>query len=252
MYNYKENWIRLPLKTGNNFREIGGYPGEDGKMIQWHRFVRASSTSRLSGEDIEFLKGYGVVADIDLRSPEEAEGSKDLLAGMDWVDYRILSLSGCREVHTDNLAYQSLTLSIAKLYVRDMIEQHDAIRSIFEYIAHAPKGCILFHCHAGKDRTGILAMLLMYLAGADHEDCMTNYEQSYSNLRRGNLRSHLVNSEDEDYAEFLFSRPDTILQCLRYIDAKYAGVFPYLLDCGISEADILKVKSRLLDEDYTV
>ncbi len=249
MYDCTLNWTRLPLENGNNFREIGGYPGDDEKIIRYHRFVRASSTSSLTDDDIAFLKGYGVVADIDLRSKAEIASSPDRLNGVDGIEYRVIPFSGNQPVDTDNLAYQRLTLSISKLYVREMIEQTDAVRDIFNYIAHAPEGCILFHCHAGKDRTGVLAMLLMYLAGADKEDCMSNYEQSYSNLRRGNIFyvSHLMDPGDEDSAEFLFSRPDTIMECYEFIENKYAGVLPYLYDCGVSEQDILKVKSRLLD-----
>ncbi len=248
-YDPSLNWQRLPLSGGNNFREIGGYPTEDGRMIRYHRFIRASSTSHLTEEDIAFLKEFGVVADIDLRSEGEAASSPDRLAGVEGIDYRIIPFAGKARVDTDNLAYQSITLSMTKLYVRDMIEQHAAVKAIFDYIAKAPEGCILFHCHAGKDRTGILAMLLMYLAGADREDCMTNYEQSFSNLRRGSVffASHLANQDDPDFTEFLYSKPDTILQVYEFIERKYAGILPYLLDCGIEWDDIMAVKSRLLD-----
>ena len=249
-YNPDLNWVRLPLTHGNNFRELGGYPAEDGRMIKYHRFIRASSTSHLDEEDIAFLRAYGVVADIDLRSEAECYASPDKMNNTDGILYKIIPFSGDMKVDTDNLAYQQVTLSMAKLYIRDMIEQHEAIRNIFTFIAHAPEGCILFHCHAGKDHTGILAMLLMYLAGADKEDCMTNYEQSFSNLRRGSIffASHLANQSDPDYSEFLYSKPDTILQVYEFIERKYAGIMPYLLDCGVSWDDIQLVKSRLLDD----
>ena len=127
MYDCTLNWTRLPLENGNNFREIGGYPGDDEKIIRYHRFVRASSTSSLTGNDIAFLKGYGVVADIDLRSKAEIASSPDRLNGVEGIEYRVLPFSGNQPVDTDNLAYQRLTLSISKLYVREMIEQTDAV-----------------------------------------------------------------------------------------------------------------------------
>lgn len=106
---------------------------------------------------------------------------------------------------------------------------------------------MLFHCSAGKDRTGVLAMLLMSLAGADRHDCMTNYAQSYTNLcRKPEFANINLNEEYANYGRLMYSEPETIGECYDLMMERYGSTENYLKSCGLKEEQIERIKERLL------
>ncbi len=144
--------------------------------------------------------------------------------------------------------YWDMELGLGKLYA-SMLANKELVKEIFEAVAQAPEGCVLFHCTVGKDRTGVMAMLLMSLAGADKEDCMTNYAQSYTNLCRKPEFAYISQSKEyAKYASMLYSVPETIGECYDFMMEKYGSTEAYLKDCGLSEEQIEKIKKRLIGE----
>ena len=67
----------LPIKSGFNFRELGGYKTKTGEAIKYQKILRSSGLFRLSNEDLSFLSDYGVKNVVDFRSPEEKRGEPD-------------------------------------------------------------------------------------------------------------------------------------------------------------------------------
>jgi len=72
----------LEVKNGFNFRDIGGYPTNDGKMIKMHKAVRSGMLNPLSDDDLNYLNEYGVRVDVDFRSPSEQEEYPDKVPSM--------------------------------------------------------------------------------------------------------------------------------------------------------------------------
>lgn len=243
---YEKNWVRLPLEQAYNVRELGGYPVAGGGQTAYHRFLRADDISTLTDKDVAFLLSYGVRMVIDLRSPGEAEQSPDRLRGLDQVEYVQIPFLGKNVADVTQINASDVELGLDALYV-SMLKNQELTKEIFEAIEQAPEGCILFHCSAGKDRTGVLAMLLMSLAGADRQDCMTNYAQSFINLTRNPQIPRL--SKIPEYAKYealMFSLPETIGSCYDFIMEQYGSTQRYLADCGLSGETLEKVKRRLL------
>lgn len=71
MYDYTADYVRLPISSVKNVREIGGYPTKDGGMTQWHRVFACRRYDGITEEDRSFLLGYGLTTVIDLRSADE-------------------------------------------------------------------------------------------------------------------------------------------------------------------------------------
>src|SRR5690606_18188190 len=107
-------------------------------------------------------------------------------------------------------------------------------------IYHAKEGCVLFHCRVGKDRTGVLAMLLLGLAGVEKKDIVANYEVSYTKLESlHDVESTLPNN-------YLYSIPEYIMQGINYIMDNYNSYENYLLSTGLTEEILTQIRKRLV------
>ena len=236
-------WQRLPLEGVVNTRELGGFPTVGGGRTHFHRFLRSDALVGATPADVEFLRNYGVRSVLDLRGPQEVEQRPDVFMGDDVVCANISPF----EV---NMAGTEMQESVPASWVYDRIfENRDAWRRIFEFIATAPEGCVLFHCAVGKDRTGILAALIMLLAGCDRWDVLTSYMPSRVNLMRLPFFNEFwgMDCSDEE-REHYDSRIETLEHWLGRLDAEFKGnVWAYLDWCGVSRETMEAVRSRLLD-----
>ena len=247
---YEQNWVRLPLEKAYNVRELGGYPTASGIQTAYHRFLRADDTSTLTQADIDFLLGYGVRTVIDLRSDKEAADLQDPFMTMEGIRYVQIPYLGRDLTDATQMQSSDLEKGLAVLY-RSILQNQSLTKEIFEVIADTEEGCVLFHCTVGKDRTGVLAMLLMSLAGADRQDCIANYEQTFSNLCRKPGFLHMVN-ECKKYKmeEMLYSRPETMANCYDWLMDTYGSTEAYLRDCGLSEETMDIVRRRMFALPY--
>ncbi len=253
MQDYERNWVRLPLEKAYNVREIGGYPLKDGGQTAYHRFLRADDISQLSDNDVNFLLNYGVNFVLDLRSEWEATRMPDKLIEQPCVGYARVALFGRDLSRTSQNSSKDVKKGLDGFYL-SMVKNKQAIIEIFEEIANAPEGCILFHCYAGKDRTGVLAMLLMSLAGVGRGDCLTNYIQSYLNLSQkpdyiDNSVERMPEELKEEAKLMMKSQPEALIPVYDYVMDNYGSTEAYLLECGLTSEQITKVKKRIIAED---
>lgn len=244
MKNAKLNWVRLPLEGAENCRELGGYNSQYGEQTKWHSFLRSNDMSKLTQEDISFLKEYGVKTVIDLRGEDELQTHKNLLANEDFCEYHNIPLIA-EQVTTMNFSYENIFMG--DFYVQ-LLEKNEAVKRIFDCIAAADEGCIIFHCAAGKDRTGILAMLLLGLAGVEKKDILSNYEVTYTNLE--SIQELAVLNKETKYKdipkEVMYSKSEYIQSALDHILNNYGSVKQYLVNNGVGQEVIERVKGRLL------
>ena len=143
---------RIRLGKMLNLRDLGGYPASGGKTTRWGRMLRGDNPAGLSQADRDWLLERGITTVIDLRSPAEMEKLPDELAGQPGFAYRHLPLSGGVKLpHEEEL--------VGWGYFQ-ILERKEEVRAVLAAIADAPGG-VLFHCMAGKDRTGCVAALLL-------------------------------------------------------------------------------------------
>lgn len=178
--------IILPLKTVRNPRDLGGYRGFSGRKIKKGRLLRSGKISGLSIHDQKFLQRYGLRKVIDLRSPLESKQTPD----PDIPGVAHLNLSLSEEDNTqggsNNLAhmltvyrrdqYAGFTM-MCRRYRQQVTKKHarQTLRQILLVLAHNPEGAILYHCSEGKDRTGIVTMIILYVLGVDLETIRQDY-----------------------------------------------------------------------------
>ena len=160
----------LKVPGVENARDLGGIPTAGG-LTAYHRYLRCGSTSSLSKSDVQALRAYGVSVVVDLRSKEEVAASPDSLAHRIGVRYRNIPLYS-RNIHDPKLERPGDDigeLSFMRSAYLSMLANRDAVRDIMLFMAPAKHDeCVLFHCAAGMDRTGVVAKgdpdLLVHLA----------------------------------------------------------------------------------------
>ena len=175
---------QLPFAGGNNFRELGGYEADEGKHVKWGQIWRGIPTGALTGEaDRKLLDSLGLRLILDLRSSAEAKKDPDYLPD----GARLVQICGlCAEDGTEidfspgdieKLIGTAPQEDPVRLMYRRMLTGNKAYRELFRAL-EAGETPILFHCSAGKDRTGVAAMLILLALGASDEVICADFEQT--------------------------------------------------------------------------
>lgn len=167
----------LPLERGSNFRDLGGYPGADGKRVKWGSIYRSGAMPLLSEADYAYLQSLKLHAVIDLRSLEEREVAPTM------VDDR----TGALFIAND---YSAKTMFAALRRKPDgSVDLPDnlygglgnllrpQLRAVFDRLL-AGEGSIVYNCSAGQDRTGIASALILTALGVPREVILADYHLS--------------------------------------------------------------------------
>lgn len=225
--------IRLPLKGAENVRDIGGYVGDDNRVGNFGKFIRANYLKNITIDDNEYLKEFGITDILDLRGEDESILEPDSI-NKDYFTYHRVGL--LTKKFNDNLMYEQENFDMGEGYVL-LLENKTAIKEIFEILAKA-KGGVIYHCTAGKDRTGIVSMLILGLSGVSKKDIIANYEVTYTYL------PVIVNKEV--VTNLIYSKPEYIKKAIEHIEKEYGTYKEYLLSCNIDNEVLEIVKEKYL------
>lgn len=166
-----------------NFRDLGGIPVEGGNTVKAKRILRSGELYGLTDAEKTMLTDeYHLKTIVDLRSgPELTEHPDDTIAGVKYVNLDVM-----KDAHTRNSSLKSLSearsademhmmmRAVYEVLVRDKTAQEGYRKYIEEYLM-LEEGALIFHCFAGKDRTGVAAAIILTLLGADEESIFTDY-----------------------------------------------------------------------------
>ncbi|WP_406233582.1 tyrosine-protein phosphatase [Isoptericola jiangsuensis] len=243
----------IPLQGAWNVRSFAGLQGSHGP-IPATAFVRTADLGRLTEADRDALAAAGVKLDIDLRTADEQAQSPDLLADDDRFAYQRISLMGTEKMDLQKMM-TSFPDSLGEAYVQWLGHSQPQFKQVFQRIAAQQDGAVLFHCTAGKDRTGIIAGLLLDLAGVPKAQIVHNYAISAHYLE-GQPKDSAMNAQimalikqnpeiGRKMAGMAGTAPDNMEQFLAALHSQYGGAEGYLKSIGVSEQEIQQLKVRL-------
>ena len=196
-----------------NARELGGIRLRGGGTSPTGALARCEDADLITDAGWERLRELGYRTVLDLRQP--AERARDTHPRPDWIHVAHVDLDGLDDHPGFWVPYWDTGLVGTPLYyLPHLAELPDRAGAALRTIAHAPAGGVLFHCGAGRDRTGLVALLLLLAVGAEPDDVVDDYLES---IRLGPERS--ANSGQPDMepaiAAFLAERGTTSEQAFR-------------------------------------
>ncbi len=228
-----------------NFRDLGGYVGFGGKITKSDVLYRSDDLSKLSDDDIKIMKDKGIHLVIDLRSVSETKMGDYPLHEHSEFEYINIPLSD--DMNADNAA-DVLPRTMTTLYICIVDEYSSSVSEILKLIAkNAGKGAVVFHCTAGKDRTGVISALILQLNGVSREDIVCDYSQSYTNMKPFfDMMVEPLRKRGISIPEYaLRSDPDFLEKFLDYFEDKYQNAENYMRQIGLTEEEI-KILANIL------
>ena len=167
----------IALEGGSNFRDLGGYPAAGGKTVKWGHIYRSSDIGKLTDADLKTLEARNLAVVCDLRGPQEYQQSPDRLpvgvtrielpAGSENTDTRALFAQMQKASNRDSIMGAFYTkIDHFKAKYKPMFDQ---------LLTLDDSKSLMFHCTAGKDRTGIGAALVLSALGVDRATILNDY-----------------------------------------------------------------------------
>ena len=244
---------RLDWEGCLNVRDLGGHPTEGGGETRAGAVVRADSVRRLTDAGWDALVEYGIRRIVDLRLASELE--EDAPAEVP-VEVEVVHVSFLEDLPLDRqieIFQRWLDAPDDVTATRDgyleMLDMYRAnVAAAVSAVAGSPEGGVLIHCMGGKDRTGLVAALLLRLAGVSVADIAADYGLSAENIKP--LWQQWVEDAGDDGERELRRRlsaspADAMAQVLETLECDHGNVRGYLLDAGVSEGDLERILERL-------
>lgn len=261
---------RLNLKKLNNTRDLGGLPAADGKKLRYGRLIRSGRLYKLPKSTVKKLEEMGVDTVIDMRTEKECQ------------EYPSYPLNGATYYHLPLMCTATRGITHEKSMARTMMEESKRLKNEFgtapEYmmkmyeiilfseepqknlkkffeLAINEEKCMLWHCSAGKDRTGIAAMLLEWVLGVDEQTIIADYVASDRFQRRLRLPQRIglvIAPLPRRFKLFLYAqmkaKPEYVTGAMQSIKDKYGTVEAYFNEAlGIDEKQIQLLKDKYLE-----
>jgi len=249
--------------TELNLRELGGLPTDDGRTVRRGLFYRGSSLVGLSAQERALVDAMGLRFVLDLRAAGEASGKADYLAeGTDYqriggmrfedgseVDFSPEAIAKFEQM--DPNLFEDGTF-MERLYV-NMAFDNPALQTLVEHVASGEVP-VYFHCTAGKDRTGVSALVVNLLLGVTHEAIMgdfllTNeYRRSIIEAVADNLPPDTPPEIIERWQKANGVNESDLLAVMRAIDERYGSVEAYFQgEYGIDGQALAALRDRYLE-----
>ncbi len=232
-----------------NFRDLGGYPSADGRRLRWRRLFRSDALHDLSPADVRVLRDeIGLNEVVDLRSSAERESEGQGLLVEEGIRFHHLPLfdgSGPENPPPTD------AINLADRYCLLAEFAKPVIGRVVTVLAQADAPAV-YHCAAGKDRTGVISAVLLGLLGVRDEVIVADYALSQRNLDAIIARL----SQMEGYRgmleqlppDTLQAEPETMIQLLDRVREKYGSMREYVASAGVATELVERLEAELLEE----
>lgn len=235
----------LPLTGGYNFRDLGGYSTVDGKCIKWGKVFRSDDLYLLTPSDLIYLANIPLFSIVDFRSESEMLQAPDKLPASvkNVYDYPIAPGNLSSAINVSAISAEDadrIMREMNVLFVTDPV-CIDQYRKFFRLLQQEDKTPLLFHCSAGKDRTGMASALFLYSLGVDEDTIMEDY--LLSNEYLGDKYSHHIQAYPALEALFRV-KPSFLRAALDQLKKDHGSVKDFLKN--VLEVDIKKMEKIYL------
>lgn len=249
----------VKLEGSYNFRELGGYEAKDGRRIKSGLLYRSGNLSRLTESDKKVISNLGITNICDLRDDDEIEKHPDpVMEGVKWNhvpiinDEKAIRQAGDLGQFQNELIHSKPGEMLVGLN-RRMVANTTAFERIFRLLLAEPEKPMLFHCMAGKDRTGAVAALLLSALGVDRGVIEADYLYTNNNLDEMQKGFKAIGYTMPDFIDkevvvaLYEARIEYIRAFFDEIELQYSGMESYMLNgIGLTKEELELLRNRLL------
>lgn len=244
----------IKLEGAVNFRDLGGYPTKDGKKVKWGLLYRSAALNSLTQNDINKLASLQIKYDFDFRGPYEVKTAPDKIPS---TTKRISLPAGSENIGDSNYMKNMGNLmksdSFLIRFYTVLTPFKDRYQPMFDSLLNNSSASpILFHCTAGKDRTGIAAALILYALGVNEETIFDDYEATNYYRRNENAKQiaqmiRFYGLNEKTAQSLMGAKREYINATFDEIKKQYGSIDYYLE----KEMGLTKKKLKTLKSYYT-
>lgn len=235
----------LPMEGGYNFRDLGGFKTKEGKYTKWGKLFRSDDLNHLTENDLNYLASIPMNTIVDFRSGQEIEKAPDknpeslkknislsIEPGNISTYEQLFSLS------EKEMEQFMMNLNVSLVTDSTIINKYKEFFALIQSDSDIP---LMFHCSAGKDRTGMAAALILYALGVDEETIIDDYLASNYYLAD---KYAPMKKQYPNMAALFEVRPNYIKAGLEQIKKDHISIDNYLKN--VLEVDVDKMKQMYL------
>lgn len=214
----------VKLQGAINFRDIGNYKTNSGRTVKNGILFRSADLSKLTDNDLKIITGLNIQYNFDFRGPYEIKSSPDILP----KNVESIQLSAGSETIGDSLYMKEMSKkmkdsSFILSFYNNISPFRDRYKPLFDsLLSFKGKKAIVFHCTAGKDRTGIAAALILYALGVDKKTILDDYEAT--NYYRKDANEKTINQLQKFYGIDLQSANNLMTANRAYLESTFKTI----------------------------
>lgn len=244
----------VTFESVHNFRDLGGYELGDGRTIGWGRLFRADGLYRLTDDDLDIMDAIGIRTVIDLRSSGEVDDHGRYPVEKHPVAFHHLPIIDATWMQDEIPAFTDDERGGIDFLVwayRDMLAKGaDRFAHAIRLLTLPQAAPAVFHCAAGKDRTGIMAALILAGLGVDEDVVAADYgltAAAMERMRAWVLKNHpeMAGQMGETPSFMLAARPEAIRQIMLDLRTEHGSVRDYLSAIGVGTASLEALADNL-------
>ena len=243
----QDNSRFIELQGCVNFRDIGGYRNRHGQTVVWRKLFRSDSVHLMTDDDNRVVyQSLGVATFIDLRNSTEAkrdEYSSSLPTTVKYHHVPFLEQHGISAFKPGD----DPAARLAEIYLWILANSGHLVAEALNTMAEELNLPALFHCTAGKDRTGVLAAILLSILGVDDEQIMADYTLTNRTMERLYPRLRSIPGNEERPQASFEAQPKAMEAVLEVLGREYGSAQEYAITHGVSTKNIDQLRGSLLE-----
>jgi len=241
----------VPLFAVHNFRDLGGYPTVDGRETRWRTLFRADGLYRLTPDDARHVVGLGVRTVVDLRTDNEVKARGTFPVDEHDVTYHHLPIIDATWGETSTPEFDDVVEFLVWAYRHMLSEASPRFADAIRLLADNQVLPAVFHCAAGKDRTGLLSALVLGSIGVPDDIIAADYGLTEHAMQRLLVWARVHQPELADVyarmpARFAAADPRAMKIILADISTAHGSVRRFVQEIGVDEESIQSLSRSLL------